>query len=321
MGKRIDYLKNLMRSRRGKNLITFLIFLAISTVLWAIQSLSEEVQSDIRCKIEITHVPDSLTRITPLPEAINVSVRAGGTQLIHYFWVKEPKMVIDFRQYKLRNTISFSEAALKSYFRNMIGSGAQVLSVTPDSLSIQYTSNKGIELPVKVDAHITTGPQYVLVGQPKSLTDSVKLYSLHGNLSRIKSVSTADIVLSHITKSQVVRVPLIAPKNCRAIPDSVDVSITVEPLISKTRNVRITTINVPYGVKLIPEPTSVDVYYMVPMSTYKRNQLDAKFVVEADYHNAKASKNGKIPLRLASVPKGLTNVFLATDSVEFLIEQ
>lgn len=321
MGKRIEYVKNLMRSRRGKNLITFLIFLAISTVLWAIQSLNEEVQRDIRCKIEITHVPDSLTRITPLPEAMNVSVRAEGTQLIRYYWTNEAKMVIDFRQYKLRNSITFSEAALKSYFRNMIGGGSQVLSVTPDSLNIQYTSMKGIELPVKVDAHITTAPQYVLIGQPKSLTDSVKLYSLRGNISRIKSVSTADINLTHIDKSQVVRVPLVTPKNCRAIPDSVDVSITVEPLISKTRNVRITTVNVPQGVRLIPVPTTIDVYYMVPMSVYKRNQMDTKFVVEADYNKAQSSKNGKIPIRLVSVPKGLTNVFLSADSVEYLIEQ
>ncbi len=322
MGKKYEELLRRLKSREGRNVITFLVFLVLSAVLWVILALNEDTQRDLRCGVRITNVPDSLTRVSPIPEAINVSVRAKGSQLMKYWWHKAPTMTIDYRQYRSGNKILFSEASMKAFFRSIVGGGsAQMLSVTPDSLSVTFTSQPGIKLPVKLDAHVVPAPQYVLVNKPRTLTDSVTLYSLNDVNTMLKSIHTKKIVLNDVRKSQVMRVPLVVPERSRAIPDSVDVSIEVEPLISKTRKVSVVPVNVPRGMKLIAVPSQVEVYYMVPMSIYKKSESDPKFRVEADYRTVTDSLSERIAVNLVYAPKDFTNVFLSTDSVDFILEQ
>lgn len=309
-----------LRSPRGKSAITFLVFLLISTVLWIVMSLNEETQRDLSCRVVITNVPDSLVRVSPLPEVINVSVRGQGTQLIKYLWHARPQMNIDYRQYKSRNKILFSETGLKAFFRNMVGGGCQILSVTPDSLSVTYTSQPGIKLPVRTDVNVTPAPHYVVVSKVKSLIDTVTLYSAASMDTVMKYLSTAPMTLTDVRKSQILRVPMRVPAGMRSIPDSVDVSIEVEPLISKTRKVTITPTHVPEGMNLVTVPMQVEVYYMVPMNVYKKSDSEPKFKVEVDYRDIKEPTQEKVPVTLAYAPKELLNVFISVDSVDYILE-
>ena len=66
----IDKVKDVFRSQRGRNILVFLVFLVISTILWCILSLNEEDQFDVRMPVRLTHVPDSVTIITTPPAKI-----------------------------------------------------------------------------------------------------------------------------------------------------------------------------------------------------------------------------------------------------------
>lgn len=281
--------------------------------------MSGEIQRDLRCHVEIVNVPDSLTRISPLPSAINVSVRARGTDLVRYEWLA-PAMKIDYRLYHSGQRISFGEAALKAFFRERFGKDAIIQSVTPDSLSIYYTDRPGVELPVKVKAEIKTGPQYAIIGNVRSLTDSVMVYGISGVPSSLYNVPTEDIVLNDVKTSRTLRVALKVPSGLRAVPDSVDIRIEVEPLVSKIRKVNITSVNVPQHMRLITVPNEVEIYYMVPMSKYKVQKGDPKFRVEADFSTIRPGDE-RVSVQLTDAPKDFVNVYLATDSVDFIIEQ
>jgi len=316
--ERLEKIHRLITSPQGKNTATFLVFVVIAAVLWVVQVLNDDIQRDLRCTVRITNVPDSLTRVSPIPEAINVSVRARGTQLIKFLWKKAPEMTIDFRTYKSGNRISFGDQALRAYFRNMVGAGSQVQAITPDSLNINFTSRRGIELPVRVDASVLPGPQYAINGKVRALTDSVMVFSLDALPSHLTSVATAPLVLNDVKASQTVRMPLVLPPGTRAIPDSVDIRIDVEPLVSKMRRVPVSTVNVPDGMKMITVPSQVEIYYMVPMSTYKKTDADPKFKVEADYRTISGDK---VAVQITRAPKDFINVFLSADSVEYILEQ
>ena len=98
----------------------------------------------------------------------------------------------------------------------------------------------------------------------------------------MRSVITEPIVLNDVTSSQTLKVALLVPPGSRAVPDSVDVYIDVEPLVAKSREIEIQAVNVPPGYNLVLSPRQVEVYYMVPMSIYKRADSDPKFTIEAD---------------------------------------
>lgn len=297
----------------------FLVFVAISATLWFVLALNEEEQYDVRLPVAITHVPDSVTLIQAAPEALNVSLRARGTQLLKMYFGNLPTVSIDFRGFRTGGSLHLSSAELKSLARTAVG-GSQVNVVYPDTLTIPYTTHPGFKLPIHLDYKVTTGPQSAMVGYPKLSVDSATVYLLKGQLpSNYTRINTEPVQLVGIDKNVTRRVKLIGPKGSRVIPDSIDVTFEVEPLIFKSRKVVIEPVNVPKDIKLITFPAQIEVFYLVPMSLYASS--DPHFRVVADYHELNKGNGSKMmKLQLKEVPSNLQNVHIKTDSAEYIIE-
>ncbi len=309
-----------VRSRRGRDALMFLLFLTISAVLWLVLSLNEEEQFDVRLPMKITHVPDSVTLISPGPEALNVSLRARGTQVIKMLAGSKPTVNIDFRAYRSNGLLHLSSTELKALARTTAG-GSQVSVVYPDSLVIPYTTHPGFSMPLNIDYKVTVGPQSALNGRPRLSADSVKVFMAPGVAipDNYNAVTTEPIRLTGLSESETRRVRLIGPTGSRVIPDSIDVSFDVEPLIFKSRKVVIEPVNVPEGTKLITFPAQIDVFYMVPMSAYVKS--DPHFRIVADYKRINPHNPSKMmKLTLRDVPSNLQNVHLSVDSAEYIIE-
>lgn len=311
-----------LHSPRGRNALMFLLFILISATLWCVMSLNEEEQRDIRMPLKITHIPDSVTLIATGPEALNVSVNARGTQMMKMTMGSTPTVNADFRAYSSQGSFRLSNADLKALVRNSLG-GSQVSVVYPDSLTLPYTTYAGTLLPIKADCKVTTGPQAAIVGKPRLSVDSVKVYTAPGYELPERynaAISTEALRLTGIVKSITQRVKLIAPPHSRVIPDSVDISFEVEPMIFKSRKAVIEPVNVPSGIKLITFPAQIDVFFMMPMSTYTRKNV--QFRVVADYRSInRASNSHMVKLKLLDVPDYLHNVQLSADSAEYIIER
>ena len=59
-----------IHSRRGHNVLVFAVFLCIATLLWCVIALNDEAQTDIRMPVNITHVPDSVTIVSRVPQSM-----------------------------------------------------------------------------------------------------------------------------------------------------------------------------------------------------------------------------------------------------------
>ena len=308
-----------LRSPRGRDTMMFLLFVVISCILWAVLSLNDEKQYDLRLPMRITNVPDSVTLISPGPEALSVSLRAKGTQLMKMTVGRMPTVNVDFRAFRSDGTVHLSATDLKGLVRNATG-GSQVSMVYPDSLSLPYTTHKGIRVPVRLDYKVTAGPQSALTGRPRLSADSVLLYTAGSAPDRADAVSTEPIHLLGIDKNTTLRVKLMAPRGTRLIPDSIDVTFEVEPLRFKSRKVVIEPINVPEGTKLITFPAQIDVFFMVPVSGYR--QSDNHFRVVADYRTIRQGTGSRnVKLSLINVPSNFQNAHLSADSAEYIIER
>lgn len=297
----------------------FLLFLAVSVILWFVMSLSDEEQCDLRLPVDITHVPDSVVLISPGPQSLSVSVTAHGTQLLKLQFGAPPRVSLDFRAYGSKGRLLLSSADLKALVRSATD-GAQVGVVFPDSINIPYTTHPGYRLPLRLDAKVTPGPNASIIGRPKLSTDSVRVFFPSGKTlpSGLRYVSTEPLRLSDVGSSFTKRVRVVGPAGSRVLPDSVDVHYDIEPLIIKHRRVVIEPVNVPSGLKLITFPAQTDVYYMVPMSIYATS--NPHFRVQADYRSIKPGSR-KLKLQISDVPDELVNVHLSADSAEYIIER
>lgn len=315
----IDRVKDVFRSQRGRDILVFFVFLLISTVLWYVLSLNGENQYDVRMPVRLTHVPDSVTVISTPPSTVSVSLRAKGTQMLKQLFGRTPELEIDFRVFRSHNSILLRDADIKALARQAFG-GASILVASPDSLNLAFTTRRGVAMPVVVDYKATAGPQSSISSRPTLSVDTVHVYSVSRIPYSINAISTEPIRVTDLNQTTTVKARLIAPSRTRVIPDSVDVTFHVEPLISKSRKVVIEPVNVPAGVKLITFPAQTEVLYMVPMSLY--NNSDPHFRVLADYNSIQpSSKSHLIRLKLRDVPPELQNVHLAADSAEYIIER
>lgn len=297
----------------------FLLFVGISAILWAVLSLNDERQYDVRLPLRITNVPDSVTLISPGPEVLSVSLRAKGSQLLKMSVGHMPTVNVDWRAFRHDGTVHLSGTDLKGLVRNATG-GSQVSVVYPDSLSLPYTTHKGYRMPVRIDYKVTAGPQAAIAGRPKLSQDSVLVFVRGALPDGFSAVTTEPIRLLGIDKTTTQKVKLTGPAGSRVIPDSIDVTFDIEPMIFKSRKVVIEPINVPEGIKLITFPAQIDVFFMVPVSGYKHGE--SKLRVVADYKNIRqgtGSKNMKLTLK--NVPSQFQNVHLSADSAEYIIER
>lgn len=310
--------QRIMFSPRGKNVLVFCAFLALATLLWMSKVLNEDLQRDLRCGIRITNVPDSVTRLSQLPDEVYITLRATGTRMALLNIGRKPLIDIDWKTLNRHGNLYLGRAQLLAEARRLVGGDSEVLSVSPDSLQVLFTTRRGIKVPVQVDAHITTMPNCALTGPIKSSVDTVMLYA--ANPVHLAVLKTQLLILTDVDRSDRIRVPIIVPKGMRAIPDSVDLSYNVEPVISRTARVIVKPVNVPQGYRMILLPNTVNVNYMMPMSRY--DEKKPEFSVTADYNSLPHNlSSNRIPIQLQRVRGSFINVYLSTDSVDYIIEK
>lgn len=312
--------KGWLFSPRGKNMLVFCLFLCLSAVLWVIMSLNMEVQRDIRATVRITNVPDSVKMVSYLPEAVNISVRGGAGDLIAYDLGRNAVIDVDYKYYCRNGRISLGPTEMRGLARHIFGQSTQILIINPDTLNVSFTSQRPVRLPVHIDLQVNTLPNCALTGPFTTPTDSVDVYYLSSMPSDMRSVPTQHITLSDIAQSQTVRMRLETPPGTRAYPDSIDVSIKVEPMVSRQMQVPVTVINVPDGMSMITVPAQVTVNYTQPMSQYDKSTPE--FRVVADFGTLSrnfASNNVAVSIDRAS--GNYFDVYLSHDSVEYILER
>ncbi|MBO4943906.1 MAG: YbbR-like domain-containing protein [Muribaculaceae bacterium] len=311
--------RHALHSARGKNILLYLMCLCVAFIFWILLSLDTEVQRDFDIPVELTNVPDSITLIDEMPRTINVSVQGKGSQLIRFQWGKLSPLKFRFGfSGKGKKEFAIGKTQIDTRIRDYFGSGTQVLSVIPDSIRISYTSDPGKTLPVHLLLNAYPNLQYIISGPITTSADSVKLYSaaeLPESLSFVETEAVEKSELKDTTRFEVRIKPI---KGVRIIPDRLMVTIPVEPLIAKRRQVRVDVINLPAGQTMLTFPGQVEVTYLVPMSEYADN-INIK--VYADYNELKRTGASKISVVPGATPEYFYNISITPDSVEYVIEQ
>lgn len=312
--------KEVLRSTTGRNILTFLIFLVISTIFWLLLALNDEVQHDYQVPLRLENFPKGVIVISGNIPAVNVTVKDKGSALAKFSFGADPVLKLRYEDFShpADNSLLLTEAQLNSSLRGIFGSNASIVATRPDSLFLLYTTNPGIPVKVVLDAEVTPLPQYELFGQPRLSQDSVLLYSNLKERLRISQLSTVPISLTQLSDTTSVEVRIDVPDGMRAIPSTITVTFPIEPLVSKTRQIKIETINVPDGTRLITFPATMDVSYLLPKSLYSHTNTPLRAVV--DYHDISSGRS-TIPVDIVDAPSYYKSVRPSVHEVEYLIER
>ncbi len=282
-------------------------------------SLNDEIQRDYELPVTIAGLPDDMTLLSSHGETpiVNVSIRDKGANHLSRQFMKSNSLKIDYRDFNNidNNRLTLSEAQLNTSLRQLFGSTATIVTQTPDSLSISYTTLPPVKVPVVIKSNITPKPQYTISGPVRGTVDSVLIFSSSPVSGKIKAVFTDMIHAEGISDTTTVTAGLQVPAGCRAVPEEIKVTIPVEPLISKTFSIPVEPINNPEGTSMVTFPSAVSFSCLVPMSIF--NSAGFPIKAYADYN--KRSDN-MIKLEMSLLPDNYINGTLSPSSVEYILE-
>lgn len=317
--RQVTRVRRLLRSSRGKDILIFLLFICVSYVFWIIMTLNDDTQRDLAVKFEIAGVPENITFISDVPPTLQVSVRDKGTVLANYVWGGTPSLKVAYKDFvydEVKDRVVMGELALESKVRGLFGSTTQVVALRPDSLSLIITDKAPTLAKVIPEIEASPASQCVISGPITVSPDTVKVYSARHLPVKARQVRTVKLNRTGLRDTLQLQVRLQPESGIRMVPDRVTVTIPVEPLISKTREVPVTLHHAPDPSAIVLFPSTVKVSYLLPMSLY--NSENGVVSVTADFRRR---SHARIPLEVGALPGYYQGVELSTDSVEYLIEQ
>lgn len=311
--------RHLLRSSRGQDVLLFLLFVLVSYGVWMILKLNDTTHYDFDVELKISDVPEGIHFISEVPENLHASVLDKGLNLVKTAWGGKPELKLeysDFNYDEVNDKLTVSRQTLRSQMRAIFGNNAQITATTPDSLSFIVTKRAPRKVKVIPDVDVTPVGQCVISGPVTVKPDSVLIYSPAHAKVPPQTILTERLVRSEIKDTLTFELSILNSSTTKAEPSKVMVTIPVEPLMSKTRNVAVELINEPSSGTVVLFPTKVPVSYLLPMSLF--NAERGTVTVVADYSKRSADR---IPIRITSYPNDYRAVEVSTDSVDYIFEQ
>lgn len=314
----IAKVKAMTKTRRGKNILTFGVFLVVATLFWFMMSLNDEVQRDYAVKIQLSDMPKDITLLSDAPLSIDVSVNDRGRNLIKYDWGESPKIELKFSDFSIiDDKMIIGNRTVKSKVRKLFSNSAEIGTIRPDSIVLPFTSSPGVKLPVVLNLDVISSPQYIIHGNIIVSPDSVTIFAADGVDTKMSSVRTKILSVRNISDTMTYKIAIATEPGMRAIPATVEVTVPVEPLITKNYNIPIKTVNVPNSYNLLAFPSTVEVSCLIPMSLYN----DASIIPKATINfNDTHSKPQILNVTVESVSDYSKVSDVSPKTVEYIVE-
>ena len=316
--KYINIIKTKLNSVRGQKFLQYALFVFVSFIFWFALTMNEEFNYKITYPVKISNISDSITLISNVPTEITANINAKGYDFLKNKFNTKQYINIDFNKYNKSNCLRLGYTELNEIFKKSFGGNSQAISITPDSINIYHTSKPGKIVTLKINADVTPSSQYIINDPIYSNTSTVTIYSLHNIPSDLSVVETEPIKYSNLKSTTSIKSKINVPFGMKSIPDSVEITIPVEPLLSKKRIVNIEVINTPKDKRLIVFPSQTELNYLIPKSLFNHEAKTAKVIV--DYNDISQNPN-KLPIRITEIPNNYNSIISSIDSVEYIIEQ
>lgn len=318
--QKLGGVKRRLQSERSKDILTFLMFVALSFLFWMMQSLGEDMNTVYRIPIKYTNIPDNTIITCDLPTSVTVHLRDEGAVLMNYSLEGIPALEVDFRQYANdRNAFILTTEEIKNLVTKNLRNTTNLTSVSLDTLAVYYTQAAGKKVKVQIKGSVKTVPQCIISGKIQSDVDSVQVYAPDYLLHTVTEVETDSFVIKDLTRSLTQTVPLRRIEGVKIVPDKVSLTIPVEELSSKSISVPVSVMNLPRQISLLTFPATVRVDCMVPVSRF--SQISAEDITVAVDYAATRQAPEKLAVKIVRTPGAAYYVTVVPDSVEYILEQ
>ena len=316
----VEQIKEDIAKKDKSKVLTFLVFLVISAVLWFLIKLTKEYTSQTSFFVTYTEVPVNKW-VSTSQQAVKLSFVADGFITLRHNLVRKQYRTITIPlnevTYRLEggNTYSYSSQYVAGRVADWLGVPTGSVTINDDKQFFNMEDLQSKELQVRVPLDVKTQRQYQVYGQPHATPSTITVYGPKNMLDTMTAVYTA--TLHAVNASEDVVQPLALDLYDGAVRSDVT---AVEVLVDVEQYTEI-DIEVPVkatdrrNLRFFPE--TVKVKCMVPIKEYASIN-GALFQVLADTAQLHQLQP-LLDVKLVQVPENVQVLKIEPEQVEYLI--
>lgn len=313
--------KDFLLSDKSREFFIFLFFFFIASGFWLLQTLNNDYETEFSIPVRLKGVPDNIVITSEPASELHIRVKDKGTVLLNYMLGKSFfPVTLDFSDYKGKdNHVRIYSSQFEKRLFGQLNASTKLLSVKPDTLEYIYSTGASKLIPVKFHGTVNAGRQYY-ISDTICTPDSVLAYAPVGVLDTISVAYTQKMDFEDVSDTLRRQIPLLARKGVKYVPASVEMVFPVDIYTEKTVEVPLRGVNFPAGKVLRAFPSKVNVTFQVGLSHFRRITAD-DFHINVSYEELLKLGSDKYTVKLASMPKGVNQIRISPEQVDFLIEQ
>lgn len=318
--KQVDQIKEEIEQKDKSRILTFLVFLAISTALWFLIKLTKEYSTQTVFTVRYTEVPVNKW-VSTQEQAVKLTFAADGFVTLGHNLMSDKRRVVEIPlsevPYRLEGGFTYSYSS-----QYVVEKVAEWLSIPASNITInddkQYFNMEDLQskvLPVQVPLQVTTQRQYRIYSEPVTEPATITVYGPKNLLDTLNVIYTEPLYADNTTETlyRTLKVNLYDGA-IQSDNQTVDVTVAVEKYTEQEMEVPV-TITDSLAVRFFPETMTVKC--MVAIKDYG-TLTPSSFLVLADT----AQLHRREPLlniTLAKKPDHVIVLSSKPSQVEYLI--
>jgi len=305
----------------SKDILSFLLFLAISGGFWYVHALGKERERTIVVPIKYVGLPLDMAILNNPPNEISLDIKDQGIRLYDYSGKNLIPLTIDLkRPLNQKGEILFLADFLKTRLGKYLKSTTTLLDMHIDSILIQYEKLSSKLVPIEFSAKIDLAHQFKYSNEIKLQPNFLRVYGPKSVLDTLKFVHTECPVLKNLNDTLSFRCKLKPGKLLHYSKNETKVTIFVEQFTERKEQIPVTFINCPTGLFIRTFPAYVNATFTVGVSQFKTFKA-TDFEVYLDYTELKTDKFSKHFLKVKNNTKQISNIRISPQEVEYILEQ
>lgn len=308
--------------KNKRSVLTFLVFLVISTALWLLIKLSNDYSTQTTFSLQLEEVPADKWISSP-ELAVKMSLNTDGFHTLRCKMIREPKRVVTiplnevpYRQ-ETGNTYSFSSQYVAERIADFLGIGTSDVVMNDDKVYFNMDMLKSKVVPIAFQSDIKTQRQYDVYGIPTIDPSTITIFGPQEVIDTVKSIKTVKVSKVNVNQGfrETVGLDLLGG-TVRSNVKEVTVEVNVEKFTEKDIEV---PIKVSGGLRVRFFPETMKVKCLVAIKDYA-SIVPEDFSVAVDRQQLE-NLQPLLDVRLASWPQYVQVLSTSPDKVEYLIVQ
>jgi YbbR domain-containing protein len=297
---KVSRILKILNIKNNKDLLTFSIFLILSTIFWFLIALNKVYTTEVPFPIVYKNLPEDRILTNNPPEEIIITIRGQGFDLLKYEFTKFLfPFIIDVSKLAKNQTSGeryvFYTQDLVPDLSKKFKSEIKIVNVYPSKIYLNFNNIATKTVKVKPIIKYKLDNQYILSGKIKVIPNKITIKGAESIIDSIKYVETEFFNFRTVNKVITRRVPLKTIDKVNFSTRYVKITIPAYKYTENKIKVPVTIKNLPDTVSIKIIPQEVTIKYKVALKDFKKVK-PSNFVVTADFSslNLKESNIVKI---------------------------